>query len=315
MILAAGLGTRLRPLTLELPKPLVWVGDEPALLHIAKRLVNAGISNIVMNTFHHAEAFLEGQFSKEMPLISIIREKEILGTGGGVANAAPWLGEGEVLVWNGDILAPLLVQDFLKAHERAGASGAIQAAIAYFAPIGATLAMASRPLGQGTVGLDEHGYVVRLRGERFGEEKHGGDFLGISVLSNEFRRTLPMPGCLVGDGFLPWLRNGGKIASYEVKSRWEDIGSIESYWRANMAWLNETGKSRFIGDGVRIDPTIEVIESVVGAGAIVRGAGSVYRSILWPGAQAVAPITNSIVMTDGTVVPIPALIREKTSPP
>ncbi len=132
MILAAGFGTRLRPLTLELPKPLVWVGDRPAIAMVAERLVAAGVREIVINTHHQAEAFSTEMLARVPGEISVVVEEEILGTGGGVANAASLLGDGDVVVWNGDILAPLDVRALLAAHaqfrgeapppERAGAS-------------------------------------------------------------------------------------------------------------------------------------------------------------------------------------------------
>src|SRR5262245_37568354 len=113
MILAAGLGTRLRPLTDELPKPLVPVGDRPALAHIADQLARAGIHEAVLNTHHLAEAFSAERLAGLPIRISMIHEPRILGTGGGIANAARALGEGEVVVWNGDILADLDVHALL----------------------------------------------------------------------------------------------------------------------------------------------------------------------------------------------------------
>lgn len=285
MILAAGLGTRLRPLTLELPKPLVWVGDRPAIAHVAARLVAAGITDIVINTHHRAEAFSEAMLALVPGRLSIVAEPEILGTGGGLANAAPLLGEGDVVVWNGDILAPLDVAGLLAAHRGS-----------------ATLAAAPRPRGEGTVGIGEGGRVVRLRGERFGEEIAGGDFLGISVIGAELRRALPVPGCLVGDGLLPWLRKGGEVLAVTVDVAWDDIGSVEAYLRANERWLAATGSREYVGDGAVIGEGVTVIGSVIGAGAAVRGAGRIEGCVVWPGGVATAPLAGAVVTTEGRVV-------------
>src|SRR5262245_58074994 len=93
MILAAGLGPRLRPLTLELPKPLVWLGDQPIVAPIARRLAAAGIERAALNTHHLAEAF-KPSILERLPLaITVLHEPEILGTAGGVANAAGALGD------------------------------------------------------------------------------------------------------------------------------------------------------------------------------------------------------------------------------
>lgn len=301
MILAAGLGTRLRPLTLELPKPLVWVGDRPAIAHVAERLVAAGIEDIVINTFHRAEAFSAGMLARVPGRLSIVTEAEILGTGGGLANAKGLLGDGDVVVWNGDILAALDVAALVGAHRG-----------------GATLAVAPRARGEGTVGLgapipysaSERGdqgaparpmgaRVVRLRGEVFGEEVAGGDFLGIYVVGEEIRRRLPIPGCLVGDGLLPWLRSGGEVRAVTVDVTWDDIGSVEAYLRANTRWLAATGREAYFGEGAVIDSGVQVIGSVIGAGAVVRGEGAIEGCVVWPGATATAPLARTVVTTEG----------------
>src|SRR5262249_55774375 len=157
--------------------------------------------------------------------------------GGGLANAAPLLGPGDAIVWNGDILAPLDVRALLSAHARASGAPASDGS----APAGATLAIMPRPRGEGTVGIDGLGRVVRLRGERFGEELEGGDFLGISVIGEALRRALPMPGCLVESGLLPLLRKGGSVATFRASIEWDDIGSVDAYLRANARWLASTG--------------------------------------------------------------------------
>ncbi len=94
MILAAGLGTRLRPLTDLLPKPLVPVGDRPAVAHVAERLAAAGIREVVLNTHHLAGAFT-AEILAGLPIaLRVVHEREILGTAGGVANASALLGDG-----------------------------------------------------------------------------------------------------------------------------------------------------------------------------------------------------------------------------
>src|SRR5688572_7988597 len=99
MVLCAGLGTRLRPLTDEIAKPLVPIGDRPAVAHVAERL--SSFPSRVINV-HHRPDDLERWASARG--IAVSREIDLLGTAGGLEHAAPLLGEGDVLVWNGDIL-------------------------------------------------------------------------------------------------------------------------------------------------------------------------------------------------------------------
>lgn len=281
MILAAGLGTRLRPLTDELPKPLVPVGDRPAVAHVAARLAAAGITEAVLNTHHLAEAFTPAVLASLPLALRVVHEPSILGTGGGVANAAPLLGGGDVVVWNGDILASVDLAAMI-AHHRASRAPA-------------TLAVAPRPLGEGTVGLGEGGRVVRLRGERFGDEIASGDFLGIYVLGEPFRARLPTPGCLVGDGCLPALREGLRLATFTHAEPWDDIGSLASYLAANSRWLARTGRRSYVAPGARVGEGIDVTGSVIGAGAEISGTGALRNVVVWPGARAEAPLENAVV--------------------
>jgi mannose-1-phosphate guanylyltransferase len=101
-VLCAGLGTRLRPLTDELPKPLVPVGDRSILEHALARLSRAGFAQVVINVHHLAELFgraIHGSGTR----VRVVVEPDIKGTAGGVAGARAHLHSDPVLVWNGDI--------------------------------------------------------------------------------------------------------------------------------------------------------------------------------------------------------------------
>jgi mannose-1-phosphate guanylyltransferase len=287
MILAAGFGTRLRPLTDELPKPLVPVGDRAAVAHIADRLAKAGILEAVLNTHHLAEAFTPERIAALPLRLRVIHEPKILGTAGGVTHAAALLGRGDVILWNGDILADLDVAELLEEHRGARAL--------------ATMAVAPRARGEGTVGIDERGAIVRLRGETFGEEARGGDFLGITALGPVLRARLPAEGCLIGDGCLPALRAGERIASVTTTTEWDDIGSIATYRKANARWLGRQGLGNFVGHGATIAPGVVLEGSVVGDGARVSGSGSVRGAVIWPGAHVEAPLDRLVVTTAGIV--------------
>jgi mannose-1-phosphate guanylyltransferase len=281
MILAAGLGTRLRPLTDELPKPLVPVGDRPAIAHVAARLAEAGLPSAVLNTHHLAAAFMPEALAAVPIRLRIVHEPEVLGTGGGIANAAPLLDEGDIVAWNADILAEVDVAALLAVHRASGAA--------------ATMVVAPREPGEGTVGLDARGRVVRLRGERFGEEVASGDFLGVQVLGPAIRALLPRPGCLVDDGYRPALRRGAAVGTFLVTAPWDDIGTIASYLAANARWLARRGLDAFVHETARVAPGVVVRGSVIGAGAEVTGEGSVEGSVVWPGARAAAPLRGEVV--------------------
>jgi N-acetyl-alpha-D-muramate 1-phosphate uridylyltransferase len=93
MVLAAGLGTRLRPVTGLLPKPLVELNGRSLLDHAIDRLADAGVEHVVVNTHYLADRIAERLARRDTPSIEISNEPELLDTGGGVANALPSLGE------------------------------------------------------------------------------------------------------------------------------------------------------------------------------------------------------------------------------
>ena len=105
MILAAGPGTRLRPLTDTIPKPLIEVKGAPLIVHQFQWLKRAGILDIVINVHHLANQLIDhlGNGSRFGVRITISRELELLNTGGGIVNALPHLGKHPFLLLNGDV--------------------------------------------------------------------------------------------------------------------------------------------------------------------------------------------------------------------
>jgi mannose-1-phosphate guanylyltransferase len=285
MVLCAGFGSRLRPLTDELPKPLVPIGDRTILAHIAARLVRAGFGRTIINVHHHAHVF--NNFINELETgLKVIQEPEIRGTAGGIAGARAEFEPGALLVWNGDIWIDPPVAELLAAAEFGGLC----------------LGLAPRRCGEGTVGTDESGAVVRLRGERFGIEERGGDYVGVAALGERTLAELPERGCLIGDVALPELRRGGRVASVDVHSAWCDIGDPTGLLRANRTWLREQGRTSWLGPGATCASTVELRRSVVGKGARVSGRGLLEDCVICAGARVEAPLARAIVTPSGQVM-------------
>ena len=297
MVLAAGLGSRLRPLTELLPKPLVPVGDRAALSHVLERLAAAGIARVVVNAHHGREKlqpFLEDRG------VAMSAEPDLLGTAGGVAHAAPLLGSGDVLIWNADIFASIDASALIAAH-----AGAPHRA--------ATLVVQPRECGSGTVGLDADGRIVRLRAERVGKETRGGEFLGVHVLGEPLRRGLPERGCLVGDVYIPAMKSGATLQAFECGAPFFDIGTVARYLEANLAWLASRGLPRWVDRRVVLAPGVTLEGTLVGEGATVRGAGALERCVVWPGASVEAPLADAVV-TPGHIVRAGAVLKHVASP-
>jgi mannose-1-phosphate guanylyltransferase len=287
LILSAGLGTRLAPLTTWRAKPLVPIGDRPALAHIVTRL-RAACPVLVVNAFHRAdeiEAYARGAG------LAVSREEELLGTAGGLARAGDLLGTGDVLVWNGDMVGDLDAASLLDAHARNATRGAL-----------ATLVVRPRRDAAGNTGLDAEGDVVRIRREpcRAGET-HSADFQGIYVVSDALRRRLPASGDIIAEAFLPAIRSGERIAAFATDIDLIDVGTPRAYLDANLRWLASLWRTSWVGDGAVVDPGIELAQALVGEGARVRGEGRLEACVVWPGATVSAPLTNAVVATEGTV--------------
>jgi mannose-1-phosphate guanylyltransferase len=286
MVLAAGPGTRLRPLTDWVAKSLVPVGDRPALAHVFERLAAADVVRVVVNTHHRADDVRAFALTCG-PTIAVSEENDILGTAGGVARAATLLGGGDVLVWNADVITDVDLRSLVSLH---GSNGAV-----------ATLVIQPATRGRGPVGVDERGRVVRLRGEQFGDEVRGGEFLGISLVGAELRARLPAHGCLVGDAFLPALRSGATLGSIAHDGRWYDIGTIGSYLAANLAWLDARGLKHWAGEGTQVPREVRLDRTILGRDARVSGSGPIDRCAVWPGASVAAPLSDAVVTPHGWV--------------
>jgi mannose-1-phosphate guanylyltransferase len=297
MVLAAGLGSRLRPLTEVLPKPLVPVGDRPALAHVLERLAAAGLARVVVNAHHgreQLERFLEDRG------VAMSAEPDLLGTAGGVARAAPLLGTGDVLIWNADILAPIDASALIAAH-----AGAPHRA--------ATLVVQPRERGSGSVGLDADGRVVRLRRQRVGEETRGGEFLGVHILGEPLRKGLPERGCLIGDVYIPAMKSGATLQAFEWGAPFFDIGTVARYLEANLDWLASRGLPSWVDRGAFLAPGVTLEGALVGEGATVRGAGALERCVVWPGASVEAPLADAVV-APGHIVRAGAVLKHVASP-
>lgn len=281
MVLCAGLGERLRPLSEELPKPLVPVGDRSMLAHITSCLSRAGYASALANTHRMPEKF--ERITKDLGLdLTLIHEPRIRGQAGGIAGGRHLL-RAPVVVWNGDILIDDPPLEALVASVTA--SGGICLAVA-------------PATGSGTLGLDAAGRMVRVRGQSVGVEVGAVDYIGLLALGEAALRELPEYGCLINDFMLPLLRRGGVVETCLTTSAWREVGSHEGYWKANEHWLSHHanhGSGSFVHPSARVAEGVELRSSVVGANARIDGVGSVESSVIWPDTIATAPLARAIV--------------------
>ncbi|MBN3563764.1 N-acetylmuramate alpha-1-phosphate uridylyltransferase MurU [Aliamphritea spongicola] len=213
MILAAGLGTRMRPLTLKTPKPLIKVAGKALIEYHIERLVAGGITDLVINHAWLGEQ-LESALGSGEPYGAIIvysPEPEALETGGGIFQALPLVSpQGESFaVINGDVFTDYPTDSLLKAQANLEASGAL-----------AHLVMVNNP---------EHnpdGDFILTGGNVSEGEGNRLTFSGISILSPRL-----FAGCQPGKFALaPLLRDAmakGLVSGEHYAGYWRDIGTIE----------------------------------------------------------------------------------------
>jgi NDP-sugar pyrophosphorylase family protein len=232
MILAAGIGSRLRPLTDGIPKALVDVGGAPMIERVIRRLAAAGVSEVVLNLFHFGDRIVEFLASKRnLGLrIEFCREAELLDTGGGLKNAAWFFDDGRpFFLHNVDVLSDIDLQELLRSHQRAGAL--------------ATLAVQRRPSSRQLV-FDRNGQLCGrvspdgaewARGPVSDAERFA--FTGIHVIEPAIFPRMSETGAFpIIRAYLRLAGEGERIVAYRTDgSYWQDIGSMEKLERARRS--------------------------------------------------------------------------------
>jgi mannose-1-phosphate guanylyltransferase len=315
MVLAAGLGTRLRPITFDMPKPMVPVLNRPVMEHIVRLLAKHGFEDVVANLYWFPD-LIEAHFGDGSGCgvaLSYSREEALLGTSGGVRNAADFLGD-DFLVISGDALTDIDLSAMRAFHEsHDGIATLATKRVEDTTQFGVAITD-----GEGRIG-------------GFQEKPEQSEALsdlancGIYMFRKEIFDFFPAPGTSKAakpgdpDGFADWamdvfprlLESDVPFYSHEIDAYWNDVGNLdelrESTWdalngavqveqvgemvdgfRSGTAAEGEPalkgpvllGPGCEIGDDVRIDGP-----SVIGDGATVGAGSRIKESIVLPGAK------------------------------
>lgn len=231
MVLAAGKGTRLAPLTNTLPKPLMSVGGAPLLEHILAFLRAGGIEDVVVNLHHLGQRIEEtiGDGSRLGLRVRYSWEREILDTGGGIKHAETLLGDEPFVVCNGDSLLDLPLADVVARHEARG----------YIA----TIALRPTPdaARYGLVELDADDRVRRIAGRPDGPVDvplRGFMFPGLHVMQPEIFRWME-PGAVFGVAKVTYPRliaAGRTIGGFVTEARWINIDTPDALAAADRTF-------------------------------------------------------------------------------
>ena len=293
-VLGAGLGTRLRTLTAQLPKPLLPVCNRPLITRAFAHLRTAGVSRFVVNTHWQAQAYGEafpGGHWEGHPVAFSNESPEVLETAGGLKHAQELLPGGEPFwVYNGDILSTLPLQEAWEAHRRAGNE--------------VTLVLRSKD-GPLQVSLErESGRVLdlgcRLQPNRPAEYL----FTGIYLVEPGFLQRIPAGEKLsVVPVFLDMIRQGARLGGVVVDGgEWWDLGTREQVLAVHGAFAVEGAP--WVAASAAVDASSRLLgASAVGASAVVEAGAVLEDTIVWEGARILeGSKLRRCIVTRGAVV-------------
>ena len=295
VILAGGEGTRLRPLTLTLPKPVVPVVDRPFLTHQLDLLARVGVTEIVFSVAYQPERVRRvfGDGESRGRRIHYAVEETPLGTGGAVRNALPWLDD-TTIVFNGDVLTDVDLPAVLERHRTSGARATL------------VLTPVANPSAYGLVETDAGGRVQRFV-EKPKPEEITTDTInaGIYVLETAALELMPAGvNYSIERGFFPGLlQRGDHVHGFVHRGYWIDIGTPEKYLQVHRDVLG--GRFPVALDGVAtgggwVHPSAQVAEGALLAAPFYLGPGSQVRAGARVGPDAV--LTANVCVEAGARV-------------
>jgi NDP-sugar pyrophosphorylase family protein len=315
MILAAGVGSRLDPLTRAVPKPMAPIANKPVIEHIIRLLARHGFDDIFCNTYHLADS-IEDYFNAKSPeelgaRVRFNREKELMGTAGGVKRVAEeqdFFTDETFLVSGGDDLTALDLTEMLRFHKESGAVATI------------ALTRVEDPSQFGVVVLDESASEEGGRIQRFVEKPAPGTApsnlinTGVYIFEPQVLELIPHGQFYdFGKELFPLLLEKGVVfCGYETKAYWRDVGNLTEYRDCHDDFFagaielhtglsadadgNYIGENVEMGEGARIEApcmigagtkigagAVIAKRSVIGENCIIEDGASISHSILWDG--------------------------------
>lgn len=266
-ILGAGLGTRLRPLTNVLPKPLVPVWNEPLIYHVLRHCQKAGITDFAINTHHIPEAweqqFPNGEF--EGSKITFFHEPILLETGGGIKNISSFIGSEPTLIFNGDIISNIDLKGLISCHTNSNNI--------------ATLAVKSEGPTRNIAVTNNQ--VTDIRNAL---HIHPGNhqFTGVYCIHPDILEHIPANQKIsIIPAFLELVKQN-QLGSHNVdEATWCDIGTIETYHEVHSSSQQKNASGSFISPLATVHQSAKIKQSIVWPGAVIEANASLNKCIAY----------------------------------
>ena len=296
MILAAGFGTRLFPLTIDRTKPAIPFLGKPLVGYVAEYVAKFGFQEVVVNLHHQPESVKKALGDGSDFGVKIhytLEEPKILGTAGALDNARHLLEDETFLIVNGKIITDIDISAALETHRRTGAL--------------ATMVLIPNE-------KRERFTVVETEGNRitgFGDyaDQLTKDqrptttplmFTGIHILEPRVFEYIPrgVYSDIVPTFYNPAIRNGEKIVAHITDGKWFELSTIPRYLEISLAMLNGKAEKIVKGENVRISPSAKVENSVIWDNVTIEEGASISKTIIADGVKIKANETfeNAVIV-------------------
>lgn len=299
MVLAAGLGVRMQPLTSLAPKPALPVLNRPFIAHVLDHLSRSGVELAVINSFHMPDLLERSaeRFAPRGMRLVFSRETRLLGTAGGLRKAAKHFRKGTFYLVNADSLSDADLPAAAASH---AASGRLATMIVR----GHDPAGGYRP-----VHVSRSGRVVRLAGRSWGRARVSPKtFTGIHVVEPDVLEAIPpRRACDMNADVYPSLLDGDPeaVGSWNHEGWWFEGGSPALYLDLNLKMLSRGDRAAVVGPGFFIDEDARLERCVVGERARVERDARVVDSVVWNGVTVRQGASlHRCIVTDGVELPI-----------
>jgi mannose-1-phosphate guanylyltransferase len=219
-VLGAGLGTRLRPLTANCPKPLLPVRGKPMIEHVFERLAISGIQRFIVNTHHAVDCWVKVFPDNQWHGLPIVfrHEPVLLGTAGGLKNIADLIGQETILLHSGDVVTNLPLEPLLTQHANSEAE----------------VTLALRDSETKTIGMDAR-HIIRQVGRGANSELSWYDYANVAVISAKFLQRIPdaQPRDLAS----VWrgMTHDNSLQGIVInEGYWHNIGTLDEYEKFHL---------------------------------------------------------------------------------
>ncbi|MEP6919929.1 MAG: NDP-sugar synthase [bacterium] len=303
MILSAGYGTRLWPLTEDRTKPAIPILGKPLVGYVAEYLAGYGYHDIIVNLHHRPDSVRNalGDGSRFGVVLHYVEEPEILGTSGALDNARALLGNETFVVINGKLITDIDLAAALETHRKSGA-------------IATLVLLPNKRRERFTMVETTEGLLKGFAGmpaPDFPEEDAPLMFTGIQILEQRIFDYIPRGvfSHSTTDVYPQAIANGERIATHVAAGKWYELSTLQRYLDINLSMLGEKGSEVTRGARSVISETADVSHAVLWDDVVVEENARVRRAVLADGVR----IRAGEVIEDAIVVRN-ALIQGKTPP-